>query len=213
VTSIFILHGTAERSPTYASDLVTNLPGLNVVQGFYGDLLDPYENVILDKLKSQPAWNKEHMNTDVRLPVMQFLQDMTFYINNQTIRDQIFNRIESQVPDEPYHLLLHSWGCMIGFDIMLKDILFDKAVSVTTIGCPLHLWGKSIRTDLPWSNFYHSEDILAAPLNSVFGCTDFEVTDAGPSTAIPGDLGLPFILSSHNCYWGSRQVSRHLQAI
>jgi hypothetical protein len=95
----------------------------------------------------------------------------------------------------------------------MTDIIFDNAKSVTTTGCPLHMWSKNIHTDLPWSNFYHSEDVLSAPLNGLFGCEDFEVKDSGPSTAIPGDLGLPFTLSAHTCYWESKTLARHMESL
>jgi len=218
MSTIFILHGTAERDPNYAADLVKNLPGLNVVQGFYGDILQQYENPALEKLQAQPAWKAEHMKTDIRLPVIQFAQDMTYWMNNFSVQDDVSKRLSSQLPNAGsiVHLLFHSFGCMVGFCYLYLDVFqqTNDIRSITTVGCPLHMYGREVQSNWgPWYNFYHTEDVLSAPLNGLYGCTDHEVKDAGPPTELVWDSGLPFTLAAHNCYFKSMTLAEHLNSL
>jgi len=118
IQTVFMLHGTAERDPNYAGAFVANLKkhlgsiDVNIVQGFYGDLLQPAEDVLNAKLESESTWRNEHEKS-IRTAVNQFLLDMTQTIVSSNMWTDIYNRIHEQLPvytagRGAIHLVLHS---------------------------------------------------------------------------------------------------------
>lgn len=218
--TIVFLHGLGKRTADYANPLIENIKSqLTEYQDvafkpiYYGDILQNAESVLTSKLQASPTWKKEHFK-ELRAPLNDWLMDALQWYDPM-IRPRIRSRITPLIPNDKFHLVLHSWGGVtMLLDPNFHEILY-QAMSVITIGCAIHLEDVGMETfprwlQAKWRNFYHSMDLIAAPLANVYGCTDEEVLDAGPPTELVGPLGLPFVAAAHNCYWESKQVAKYI---
>lgn len=232
---IATLHGIGERDPNYAKALVDNLNSIQasrldveIVQLFYGDLLQPAEDIVNSALLENPWWKKEHMREILGLPlrydVNQFMTDLAQWARNENLRKQIATRILGQLNSINYtclHLVTHSFGSVVALsdDTYLPTLLLPEMGSITTSGNPMHLYSfanefNTLDTPrkklIPWANFFHTDDLIGAPLSTLFLCQDIEVKDSGPPTEIVEGLEIPFFYSAHNCYWKSKSMAEQI---
>jgi hypothetical protein len=224
---VVFLHGLYKRTPQYADVLINNVKGnlndiclddIEFLPIYYGDILQEAETIVKNKLTNTPVWNKEHLK-DFRFSINDFLMDAIQWYD-QEIRRRIVERVfESLEPKgikvyDSVHLVLHSWGAVVALsDLSSLSSFLLPASSITTMGCALHLadlgrerYPKVDQTR--WTNFYHTMDLIGVPLNSVYGCTDVEIKDAGPLTEIVGPEGIVLSGLAHNCYWESATIAK-----
>jgi hypothetical protein len=225
---IITLHGLAQRNPQYAQKLINNIHSLNrqnldleCIQIYYGDLLQPTEDKFQEKLLANPQYKVEHMKP-WRPFINQFIMDMMQW-DSMNIRKAIKQRVLDSLDMLSYgspslHWVLHSWATviMLGMNTPFNPEGINKhTASLSTLGCALQLTdlGQNLsileNRDI-WTNFYHSDDIIGCPLNTIYGCNDVEIKDAGPPTEIVGGEEIALVGLAHNCYWQSKTIAEHL---
>ena len=234
---ILIIHGAAIRTPDFAAPLVANLKTLlptgaaTIVPGFYGDLLEPLEAACETEMETNPLWKREHFINIAGFPVRSFVNrfvwDLFQWDNTPNVNEQILLRLLSYLPDGcKVHLVLHSWANVMVLEHQSteRSTLLPyieehgrELLSVTSLGNVLHLddLGRTKFTPefcAKWTNFFHTDDIFGTCLQSVYGCQDIEVTDAGPPDWIVGGEEIAGAFAAHNCYIHSLQVAEHIAA-
>lgn len=105
---------------------------LKPIYSFWGDVGEDGTNVLLEGLKASPSWNQfwfQNLRTEQILP---FVGDAALYLS-RTISAQLVRQITDQMldqmgfaledlktleSDDRLHLVTHSWGTVILFDIL-----------------------------------------------------------------------------------------------
>jgi hypothetical protein len=132
---IVFIHGVNTRTrieqPDYAEDLIRSidkeLPNLNLKQIplYWGNVGLTQENNLLQKLKESDAWDRLWFKDFRSAQLMQFVGDAALYISRHVgskVVQRLAEQIKANLPDQPreedrLHLITHSWGTVILFDV------------------------------------------------------------------------------------------------
>ena len=137
---ILFIHGVNTREqqaqPSYANDLIKLLdrtiasvaPTLNpkYIPLYWGDTLFDEQQKRLHKFHTSSQWNRLWFRNFRSKQLMQFIGDATLYINRHVgakVVEELARQIEANLPSQPQpddrlHLVAHSWGTVILFDIL-----------------------------------------------------------------------------------------------
>jgi sulfur transfer protein SufE len=133
---ILFIHGVNTRDvpeqPEYADSLFKLLqetkPNLKKIALYWGDVNEKAETDLLKKLKASPLWSQMWFQTFREKQILQFAGDTALYISRgigaqvvKTLKEQALNRLKNAQPDDRLHLVTHSWGTVILFDILFAS--------------------------------------------------------------------------------------------
>ncbi|MDJ0636733.1 MAG: hypothetical protein QNJ34_26375 [Xenococcaceae cyanobacterium MO_188.B29] len=130
---ILFIHGVSTRdrreSPDYAKDLIEGIKSqsLNFVDIplYWGDVNEPSETKLLEKLQASPLWDEMWFRNFREQQLLQFAGDAALYISRhvgykvvQRLKQDALQILQHAQPDDCLHLVTHSWGTVILFDIL-----------------------------------------------------------------------------------------------
>lgn len=145
---IMFVHGVNTRdvreTPKYADQLFDRIQAsasrrgrdLKKVALYWGDVNIDAETKLLQTLRSSPFWQHIWFREFREKQLLQFAGDAALYISRH-IGSKVVNRlktdalqaIENPQPDDRLHLVTHSWGTVILFDILFAARWDDPKVS------------------------------------------------------------------------------------
>ncbi len=136
---ILFIHGVNTREqreqPTYADGLfhklqanVTNNCRLISVPLYWGDINIKAEGKLVDTLEKSALWDDMWFRDFRSNQIIQFAGDAALYIS-RFIGSQVVARLKKQAlagiqdfkPEDQLHLVAHSWGTVILFDILFAE--------------------------------------------------------------------------------------------
>ncbi|WP_017318477.1 hypothetical protein [Mastigocladopsis repens] len=134
---ILFIHGVNTREvreqPQYADQLFQRLQegvsndkrDLNKIALYWGDVNKSAEDDLLKQLQASSFWEQMWFRTFREQQILQFAGDAALYISRH-VGSKVINRLKTQAfeglknaqPDDCLHLVTHSWGTVILFDIL-----------------------------------------------------------------------------------------------
>jgi hypothetical protein len=134
---ILFVHGvntrnTRERT-TYADELINLISNqfynesnhVKYVPLFWGDINVQEENKLLKTLQKSPLWERMWFQTFREKQLLQFAGDAALYISRfigakvvNKLKIDAYSELKDYQPDDRLHLVTHSWGTVILFDIL-----------------------------------------------------------------------------------------------
>jgi hypothetical protein len=142
---ILFVHGVNTREererPEYADPLFTLIQesvsdrdrDLNKVVFYWGNLKDlvDAETKLLERLKASPLWEQMWFRTFREQQILQFAGDAALYISRH-VGSQLVKKLKADIgtphSDDRLHLVTHSWGTVIIFDILFAGRWDDPNV-------------------------------------------------------------------------------------
>lgn len=112
-----------------ASNLQREKREIKKIALYWGDVNEMAENDLRDNLQASPFWSHMWFRTFREKQILQFAGDAALYISSY-IGSQVVHRLKTQAlqlglsnpqPDDRLHLVTHSWGTVILFDILFAD--------------------------------------------------------------------------------------------
>ncbi|MBN3881495.1 MAG: hypothetical protein HWQ44_00510 [Nostoc sp. JL34] len=186
---IMFVHGVnthdIREKPSYADDLISLIKQSRLVEAinlkfiplFWGDVIKQAECDVLTKLQQSPLWKQMWFQTFREKQLLQFAGDAALYISRfigaqvvEQLKKQAVDQLTGFQPDDQLHLVTHSWGTVILFDILfaarwdavnapgqndvmaIRDIIFGvpggkedplkgiRLASVHTMGSPIAIF-------------------------------------------------------------------------
>ena len=140
---ILFIHGVSTRdrreSPDYAKDLIDGIKSqsLNFVDIplYWGDVNEPSETKLLERLQASPLWDEMWFRNFREQQLLQFVGDAALYISRhigykvvQRLTTDALKVLQHAQPDDCLHLVTHSWGTIILFDILFATRWDDSQV-------------------------------------------------------------------------------------
>jgi hypothetical protein len=134
---VLFIHGVNTREvreqPQYADQLFQRLQecasnhtrNLKKIALYWGDVNKPAEDNLLKQLRASSFWEQMQFRTFREQQILQFAGDAALYISRH-VGSKVINRLKTQAfeglknaqPDDCLHLVTHSWGTVILFDIL-----------------------------------------------------------------------------------------------
>ena len=130
---ILFIHGVNTRdqreNPEYAKDLIEGIksqsPEFVAIPLYWGDVNIEAETQLLDRLQASPLWNEMWFRTFRQQQLLQFAGDAALYISRHVgykvvkrLTKDALKVLQNAQPDDCLHLVTHSWGTIILFDIL-----------------------------------------------------------------------------------------------
>ena len=140
---ILFVHGVSTRdqreNPQYAKDLIEGLKSesLDFVELplYWGDVNEPAETQLLNRLQASPLWSEMWFRSFRERQLLQFAGDAALYISRhvgykvvQRLKTDAVRVLQQAQPDDCLHLVTHSWGTVILFDILFATRWDDPEV-------------------------------------------------------------------------------------
>lgn len=136
---ILFIHGVNTREvpeqPQYADPLFKRLQEiafdhkrvLESVPLYWGDVNQEAQTNLLKQFQASPLWSQMWFRTFREQQILQFAGDAALYISRH-IGSKVVNTLKTQAlklenaqPDDRLHLVTHSWGTVILFDILFAS--------------------------------------------------------------------------------------------
>ncbi len=147
---ILFIHGVNTRDrredPHYADQLFQRLQksasnhkrNLKKIALYWGDVNKNAEDYLLEQLKGSPLWKDMWFKTFREQQLLQFAGDAALYISRQ-VGSQVVQELKKQTldgldrskntqSDDRLHLVTHSWGTVILFDLLFAGRWDDPNV-------------------------------------------------------------------------------------
>ncbi len=139
---ILFIHGvnTREQGPTpaYAKDLIELIERrllhsepsqiITPIPIYWGDVNSEAENQLLDTFKDSPLWNQMWFREFRGKQLLQFCGDAALYISRyigakviSRIKEKALEGLKDYQPGDRLHLVTHSWGTIILFDLLFAS--------------------------------------------------------------------------------------------
>ncbi len=130
---ILFIHGVNTRdqrdNPEYAKDLIAGIkaesPDFVDIPLYWGDVNDAAETRLLYRLQASPLWDEMWFRSFREQQLLQFAGDAALYISRhvgykivQRLNTDALQILQQAQPDDCLHLVTHSWGTVILFDIL-----------------------------------------------------------------------------------------------
>lgn len=144
---ILFVHGVNNRQPReqpeYADQFFALIQesnpnrqrDLKKIALYWGNVGIDAEAKLLEQLKASPLWEQLWFRTFRERQILQFVGDGALYISRyigskvvNTLKTQTLREIEKPQPDDRLHLITHSWGTIILFDILFASRWDDPTV-------------------------------------------------------------------------------------
>jgi hypothetical protein len=133
---VLFIHGVNTRdqreNPQYANDLIKAIKSESQdfvpIPLYWGDVNINAEQQLLDRLQASPLWQDMWFRTFREQQLLQFAGDAALYISRH-IGYQVVKKLKAGAleilqhaqPDDCLHLVTHSWGTVILFDILFAS--------------------------------------------------------------------------------------------
>ena len=148
---ILFIHGVSNRDrrepPTYANGLFGRLEenvgssvSLQKIPLYWGDVNKTEEDKLLNNFKASKAWNKLWFRDFREQQLLQFVGDAALYLSRH-VGSQVVARLKQEAeknlgtlelpkhkPGDRLHLVTHSWGTVVLFDVLFADRWEDKSI-------------------------------------------------------------------------------------
>ena len=135
---ILFVHGVNTReereTPEFADDLIKSLKQelgqdrtnkVEYIPLYWGDVNIKAENRLLKQLQASPLWEDMWFRNFREKQVLQFAGDAALYISRhigykvvKRLKETAIARIQNPQPGDCLHLVTHSWGTVILFDLL-----------------------------------------------------------------------------------------------
>lgn len=144
---ILFIHGVNTRDrreqPQYADQLFQRLQenasnkkrDLKKIALYWGDVNKEAEENLLKQFKASPIWEHIGFRTFREQQLLQFAGDAALYISRQVgfkvvkeLKKQTLEGLKNPQSDDRLHLVTHSWGTVILFDILFAGRWDDPQV-------------------------------------------------------------------------------------
>lgn len=141
---ILFIHGVNTRDqrekPGYANDLIEGIKSKShnfvPIPLYWGDVNIDAETQLLDRLKASPLWKDMWFRTFREQQLLQFAGDAALYISRH-IGSKVVTRLKTDAlrvlqnaqSGDRLHLVTHSWGTVILFDILFATRWDDPKAS------------------------------------------------------------------------------------
>ena len=141
---ILFIHGVNTRdereNPRYADDLIEGIKSEShdflPIPVYWGDVNEEAETTLLKRLQASPLWDEMWFRTFREQQLLQFAGDAALYISRhvgykvvQRLKTDALKVLQHAQPDDCLHLVTHSWGTVILFDILFATRWDDPKVS------------------------------------------------------------------------------------
>ncbi|MBD2439266.1 hypothetical protein [Nostoc sp. FACHB-110] len=135
---VLFVHGVTIRNPNYADELFQRLEKsakdrhFQKIAFYWGDLNQEPENRLLKHLKSSPAWNQMWFRDVREQQILPFTGDAALYISRYVGAEVVFKlkkateELHHAQSDDCLHIVTHSWGTVILFDILFASRWEDQ---------------------------------------------------------------------------------------
>ncbi len=136
---ILFIHGVNTREqreqPAYASDLISRINNhidpsqtIKSVPLYWGNVNTDAENQLLATFKASPLWNQMWFREFREKQLLQFAGDAALYISRyigakviSQMKQQAVEGLKDYQPNDRLHLVTHSWGTVILFDLLFAS--------------------------------------------------------------------------------------------
>lgn len=214
---ILFIHGvnTREQRPTpaYADnliDLIGRIPlhiepsqtiKIKPIPLYWGNVNLKAENQLLDTFRASPLWNQMWFREFREKQLLQFSGDAALYISRyigakviRQMKQQAVEKLKNYQPDDRLHLVTHSWGTVILFDLLFasrwdsKDVPgHDDVMAIRDV-----IYGISGTNPNPLKGIQlASINTMGSPI-AIFSLTDVnpgkDDTESTPSTSSSHDI-------------------------
>ncbi|MGL5077616.1 MAG: hypothetical protein ACRDBG_17565 [Waterburya sp.] len=135
---ILFVHGVNTReereTPEFANELIDNLKGklgqeqtnkTVYIPLYWGDVNIKAENRLLKQLQASPLWEEMWFRTFREQQLLQFAGDAALYISRhigykvvEKLKKNAIAQLQHPQPGDCLHLVTHSWGTVILFDVL-----------------------------------------------------------------------------------------------
>jgi hypothetical protein len=130
---ILFIHGVNTRdqreNPEYAKDLIKGIQSKShefvPIPLYWGDVNQTAEEQLLNRLKDSPFWENMWFKNFREQQLLQFAGDAALYISRhagskvaQRLKTDALKILQNSQPGDRLHLVTHSWGTVILFDIL-----------------------------------------------------------------------------------------------
>lgn len=141
---ILFVHGVNTRDqrekPGYANDLIEGIKSKShnfvPIPLYWGDVNIDAETQLLDRLKASPLWKDMWFRTFREQQLLQFAGDAALYISRHVgskvvtrLKIDALRVLQNAQPGDRLHLVTHSWGTVILFDILFATRWDDPKAS------------------------------------------------------------------------------------
>jgi hypothetical protein len=136
---ILFIHGVNTREPrekpTYANKLFQKLQAnvhsncqLKPIPLYWGDIHVTAESKLVDTLEKSPLWHDLWFRDFRSNQIIQFAGDAALYISRfigakvvAELKEKALTELQNFKPEDQLHLVAHSWGTVILFDILFAE--------------------------------------------------------------------------------------------
>lgn len=140
---ILFIHGVSTRdqreSPEYAKDLIKGIKSKSLdfvdIPLYWGDVNEAAETQLLNRLKASPLWDEMWFRNFREQQLLQFVGDAALYISRHVgykivkrLKTDAIQVLQRAQPEDSLHLITHSWGTVILFDILFATRWDDPKV-------------------------------------------------------------------------------------
>lgn len=140
---VLFIHGVSTRDerekPGYAKDLIEGIRSQSIdfvdVPLYWGDVNEAAETQLLDRLQASPLWDEMWFKSFRENQLLQFVGDAALYISRHVgykvvkrLKEDAIKVLQDAQPDDSLHLVTHSWGTVILFDILFATRWDDPEV-------------------------------------------------------------------------------------
>ncbi|MDF5725214.1 MAG: hypothetical protein PUP91_33140 [Rhizonema sp. PD37] len=144
---ILFIHGVNTRDrreqPQYADQLFQRLKesasnhnrNLKPIPLYWGDVNKDAEDDLLRQFQASPLWEHIWFKAFREQQLLQFAGDAALYISREVgykvvevLKKQTIDGLKNHQPDDRLHLVTHSWGTVILFDILFAGRWDDENV-------------------------------------------------------------------------------------
>lgn len=140
---ILFVHGVNTRdkreNPEYAKDLIEGIKSQSLdfvdIPLYWGDVNEEAETTLLKRLQASPLWDEMWFRTFREQQLLQFAGDAALYISRhigykvvKRLKTDALQVLQQAQPDDCLHLVTHSWGTVILFDILFATRWDDPKV-------------------------------------------------------------------------------------
>jgi hypothetical protein len=132
---VLFIHGVSTRQPTYADKLINSINQTTPIQPlvvFWGDVTGREEDELLNEYEASDIWSKLWFIGIREQEVLPFVGDIALYLSRY-IGARVAERVAAQVtklkdasPEDRLHLVTHSLGTVILFDILFSSRWDDE---------------------------------------------------------------------------------------
>ena len=142
---ILFIHGVNTREvreqPEYADSLFKLIyntvsdrkPDVQKIPLYWGKVNEKAETTLLNKLQASPFWSQMWFRTFREQQIIKFAGDAALYVSRgigvqvvNTLKTQALEKLNKAQPNDRLHLVTHSWGTVILFDLLFANRWEDK---------------------------------------------------------------------------------------